>query len=83
MPEPSSFAHRFGALLRQHRGDRRQTAVAFAAGVSNTTYSDYERGLSLPSLQVALRLVRILNIDPGDVIALLVPEPNGGDEAAA
>lgn len=83
MPDTSAFAHRFGALLREHRGDRRQTAIALAAGVSNTTYSDYERGLSLPSLQVALRLVRILDIDPGTVLALLLPQPNGDDEAAA
>ena len=82
-PDATEFAQRFGALLREHRGDRRQIPVAHAAGVSNTTYSDYERGLSLPSLRVALQLLHILDIDPAEVLALLRPEPNGGDKGVA
>lgn len=81
MPESSSFVQRLGALLRAHRGDRTQVDVAGLLGISDSTYSDYERGVAAPSLPMLLLLLDVLGIQAADIIALLEghhdDEPNG------
>lgn len=86
MPESSSFVERLGALLRVHRGERTQVEVAESLGISNSTYSDYERGNIAPSIPMLLLLLEVLHIGADELIALIEgdpdDEPNGASVAA-
>lgn len=85
MPE-SSFVPRLGALLRAHRGNRRQQDIADQLGIADSTYSDYERGVVAPSLPMLLLLLDVLGITAAEVLALIDgdndDEPNGAEVAA-
>lgn len=84
MPESPTFAERLGILLREHRGDRTQIEVAGTLGISDSTYSDYERGNTTPSLQMLVTLLDVLAIDANEVLGLILgdDEPNGSEVAA-
>lgn len=74
---------RFGKLMRAKRLaiDLRQDELAEAIGVSQASYSAYERGGAFPTLPNLLLLMRELGITTTDLLALL-EDPNG-DEVAA
>ena len=86
MPESSTFAHRLGALLRERRGGRTQADVSASVGISDSTYSDYERGNITPSFEMLLSLFEVLDIDAAELLAILDgdddDEPNGHEKAA-
>lgn len=82
----STFAERLGTLLREHRGERTQVEVAGELGISDSTYSDYERGNITPSLEMLVNLLGVLGIDAAEVLNLMDgdgdDEPNGAKAAA-
>ena len=49
-------ARAIGDRLRQLRGDRTQTAVAEAVGVTGMAISQYEAGTRIPSDEMKIRL---------------------------
>ena len=54
----SDLHHRFGQLLRHHRGERDHIAVAKAVGVNRDYILAYEAGDMLPPLPVYVRLCK-------------------------
>jgi transcriptional regulator with XRE-family HTH domain len=76
-----SFASRFGLLIRRRRRelDITQAALSATLGISQPAISSWEHGGSLPTAQALLGLLRALQLDIADVVALL--DPDG--EAAA
>ena len=65
--------------------ERTQLEVAASLGISDSTYSDYERGNVPPSLPMLLLMLDILEIDASEILALLDDnddEPNGAPVAA-
>lgn len=54
----SDLRHRFGALLRHHRGERGFIVVAKAVGVNRYDILGYEAGDMVPPLPVYVRLCR-------------------------
>lgn len=78
MAESRVFAWRLGQLIRRHRLDqgRIQADVATAIGVSLSSYSEYERGQTIPSVPVLLALIGELEITAEEFLALS-NEPNG------
>lgn len=77
-----SFATRFGRLIRRRRRELEITQANLALGlrISQPSVSSWEHGESVPTAQALLGLLRALELDIADVLALL-DEPNG--EAAA
>lgn len=76
------FAHRFGRLIRARRSELGITQVALARSLlmSQPAISQWEDGKTLPTAQAMVGLLRALELELADVIALL-DEPNG-EEAA-
>ena len=54
----SDLRHRFGHLLRHHRGQRDYIVVAKAAGVHSDYVLAYEAGDMVPPLPVYVRLCK-------------------------
>jgi transcriptional regulator with XRE-family HTH domain len=76
------FASRLGLLLRERRGERTQIDVAGAIGLSDSSYSAYERGVALPTIETLVRLLVALGIGPDELLALLYHDDEPNDVAA-
>jgi transcriptional regulator with XRE-family HTH domain len=75
---------RFGALLRQARGDRSMVEVAAAAGVSAETLRKIETGRApTPAFFTVAALAAALDISLDDLAFACVPEADATDEGAA
>lgn len=61
----------FGAEVRRARGERSQLEIAGEARVSQTSLSDMERGIVVPSLATALRVLDALRIPDAEQLRLL------------
>lgn len=64
----TASARRLGKLIRAKRTERRlnQIALAAAAGVTQPSISEWERGEKTPSLQSLLKLRDALGIAPDE-----------------
>ena len=65
----SVWLRRCGESVRAERGDRSQTELAAAAGVSSPLISLIEAGAMNPSPRVRLAIADALDIEPGDLWA--------------
>lgn len=86
--DTSKYRQRLGSLLRQNRRSIEppisQKDVAEALGLAQSAVSDWERGESWPSVFSLLALVRLLGIDPRELLEVFNDEsPNGGEGQAA
>lgn len=84
----SKYRQRLGSLLRQSRRSIEppisQKDVAEVLGLAQSAVSDWERGESWPSVLSLLALVRLLGIDPAELLDILNDDhPNGGEDRAA
>ncbi|QDY11194.1 helix-turn-helix transcriptional regulator [Micromonospora sp. HM134] len=59
--EPHAKA--LGKLLRSARGRRRQRDIEQAVGVSDSSLSRFERGQSIPDIEIAAKLDEVLRLD--------------------
>jgi transcriptional regulator with XRE-family HTH domain len=71
-----------GTEIRQARGDRLQTDIAAAVGVSNQYLCDIEQGRRLPPPETIRRLAGVLGVDSGRWLWLWVVEQMGEESAA-
>jgi transcriptional regulator with XRE-family HTH domain len=75
---------RFGALLRQARGDRSMVEVAAAAGVSAETLRKIETGRApTPAFFTVSALAAALDISLDELAAACVPDVDGADDGQA
>lgn len=60
----------FGEALKKHRKYKRYTQedLAIQAKLDRTYISMLERGIRKPSLEVAMKLAKVLNIDPTQMV---------------
>lgn len=82
----SELAGKIGRTLRRYRllQDRTQLDVANAIGNSQPTYSQWERGQTLPTFDVIVRLLAELDIPGEEILPLLDDgDTNGDDKEAA
>lgn len=84
----SKYRQRLGSLLRQSRRSIEppisQKDVAEALGIAQSAVSDWERGESWPSVLSLLTLIRLLGIDPADLLGVVEDDqPNGEDRDRA
>ena len=63
---PNGFAERF-RILRKTSGYSQQN-VADALGIDRTTYSCYERGVTVPSAEICFSLARLYNLSVAELI---------------
>lgn len=72
------FANRFGRFIRSRRRELNITQEQLAAmlGISQPAVSSWELGASTPAAQALLGLMRALQFELVDVVALL-ETPNG------
>jgi transcriptional regulator with XRE-family HTH domain len=81
-PEERLRGERFGALLRQARGDRSMVDVAAAAGVSAETLRKIETGRApTPAFFTVAALAHALHLSLDD-LAGACAQDTGGDEQA-
>ena len=69
-PSVASVCVTVAKLLQQERLSQKLslTRVAEKAALSRQMVSYVERGLRVPSLDTLLRITRVLEIDPGDLL---------------
>jgi transcriptional regulator with XRE-family HTH domain len=83
----SKYRQRLGSLLRQSRRSieppTSQKDVAEALGIAQSAVSDWERGESWPSVFSLLALVRLLGIDPAELLEVIDDDRPNGDEGQA
>lgn len=82
----TELAWKLGRTFRRHRllQDRTQLAVADAIGVSQPTYSQWERGRSMPAFDDLVRLLSELDIDATVLLGLVEDDDaTNGDEGEA
>ncbi|OAH13930.1 helix-turn-helix domain-containing protein [Streptomyces jeddahensis] len=73
---------RFGALLRQARGDRSMVDVAAAAGVSAETLRKIETGRApTPAFFTVAALAAALDVSLDELAAACLPDSDVGDQA--
>ena len=60
----------FGEALKRHRKYKRftQEDLAIQAKLDRTYISMLERGLRKPSLEVAMKLAKVLDVDPTQIV---------------
>lgn len=77
MPQPHLDAP-LAVFLRQRRTElgMTQRQVAKVIGVSSPAYLYWERGMRKPSSENIHKLAEAMDINPGDLIALLTGEQN-------
>lgn len=85
--DTSKYRQRLGSLLRQNRRSIEppvsQKDIAEHLGIAQSAVSDWERGEAWPSVLSLLALVRLLDIDPVELLDILKDEhPNGEGQAA-
>lgn len=73
MPDPVAVEDlsELGRFLRTKRDEKRlsQNDVSKAVGIAQSTLSEYERGVLLPSLSAAKRLAELLECTIDDIAA--------------
>ncbi|MFJ9695575.1 helix-turn-helix domain-containing protein [Kitasatospora sp. NPDC101183] len=78
-PEERQRGERFGALLREARGDRSMVEVAAAAGVSAETLRKIETGRApTPAFFTVAALAHALGVSLDDLVAACA-EADGGE----
>lgn len=72
-----SFALRFGTFIRTRRlaVGVTQEALAERIGITQPSVSAWERGEAVPTAQALLGVLRALELDIAEVVALLDDEP--------
>lgn len=85
--DTSRYRQRLGSLLRQSRRSIEppvsQKDVAEHLGITQSAVSDWERGEAWPSVLSLLAVVRLLDIDPAEILEVLDDgRPNGEGRAA-
>lgn len=85
--DTSKYRQRLGSILRQNRRSIEppisQKDVADRLGLAQSVISDWERGESWPSVHSLLALIRLLGIDPAELLDVLDDaRPNGGEAVA-
>src|SRR5690242_8682778 len=80
-PEERQRGERFGALLRQARGDRSMVDVAAAAGLSAETLRKIETGRApTPAFFTVAALAWALNLSLDDLAAACAEGAEGGEQ---
>jgi transcriptional regulator with XRE-family HTH domain len=71
------FYREFGDRLRHARQAKRmsQAAVASEVGLSRTSVANIERGRQRMSLHLLMDFVRVLDVEPWDLLPPVHPEP--------
>ncbi|MEE1929130.1 helix-turn-helix transcriptional regulator [Streptomyces sp. TRM 70351] len=81
-PRERRRGERFGALLRDARGDRSMVEVAAAAGVSAETLRKIETGRApTPAFFTVAALAHALHLSLDDLAAACAEEAGGGEQA--
>ncbi|WP_099024215.1 helix-turn-helix domain-containing protein [Mycolicibacterium palauense] len=76
-PQQRADGKRFGAYLRQARGDRTLAEVAEAASISPETLRKIETGrLVTPAFTTVAALAAVLDIALDDLARICLPDPN-------
>ena len=68
----SATATDVGELLRRARGKSKQEAIAQAAGCTTSYINRLEKGKTLPSPRMAVKLERLLRLKPGELVQRVV-----------
>jgi len=81
-PGERQRGERFGALLRQARGDRSMAEVAAAAGVSAETLRKIETGRApTPAFFTVAALAAVLEVSLDELAAACAQEADCGEQA--
>ncbi|MEV6795669.1 helix-turn-helix transcriptional regulator [Streptomyces sp. NPDC051320] len=81
-PEERQRGERFGALLRQARGDRSMVEVAAAAGVSAETLRKIETGRApTPAFFTVAALAGALEVSLDELVAACAGDAEGAETA--
>ncbi|MTE17761.1 helix-turn-helix domain-containing protein [Streptomyces sp. TRM43335] len=81
-PQERRRGERFGALLRQARGDRSMVDVAAAAGVSAETLRKIETGRApTPAFFTVAALAHVLHLSLDDLAAACAEGTENGERA--
>ncbi|MEV8564527.1 helix-turn-helix transcriptional regulator [Streptomyces sp. NPDC051322] len=81
-PEERQRGERFGALLRQARGDRSMVEVAAAAGVSAETLRKIETGRApTPAFFTVAALAAALEVSLDELVAACARDAEGAETA--
>jgi transcriptional regulator with XRE-family HTH domain len=80
-PQERKRGERFGALLRQARGERSMVDVAAAAGVSAETLRKIETGRApTPAFFTVAALAHALDLSLDDLVTACAEEADGGGQ---
>lgn len=81
-PQERQRGERFGALLRQARGERSMVDVAAAAGVSAETLRKIETGRApTPAFFTVAALAYALDLSLDDLVTACAAKSDGGSQA--
>jgi transcriptional regulator with XRE-family HTH domain len=81
-PRERQRGERFGALLRQARGDRSMVEVAAAAGVSAETLRKIETGRApTPAFFTVAALAAALEVSLDELATACLPDDDRGEQA--